>query len=170
MSKLLVHGGRFVDPGRNVDELADVLLVDGRVAAVGLNLDTQGTEVIDAAGLVVSPGLVDIHTHLRDPGQEYKETIASGTEAAARGGFTTVCCMPNTEPAIDTRATVEYVLRTAATSGHVRVLTIGGVSSGREGDELAEIEDIAGAGGGACRQDGFTRERRSGGRGVWVGG
>ncbi|MCH7579102.1 MAG: dihydroorotase [Chloroflexi bacterium] len=154
MSKLLVHGGRFVDPGRTVDELADVLLVDGLVATVGPNLDTEGTEVIDAAGLVVSPGFVDIHTHLRDPGQEYKETISTGTEAAARGGFTTVCCMPNTEPAIDTRATVEYVLRTAATSGHVRVLPIGCVSRGREGHELAELADLAEAGCVAFSDDG----------------
>ncbi|MCH8161228.1 MAG: amidohydrolase family protein, partial [Chloroflexi bacterium] len=154
MSKLLVHGGRFVDPGRTVDELADVLLVDGLVATVGPNLDTEGTEVIDAAGLIVSPGFVDIHTHLRDPGQEYKETISTGTEAAARGGFTTVCCMPNTEPAIDTRATVEYVLRTAATSGHVRVLPIGCVSRGREGHELAELADLAEAGCVAFSDDG----------------
>ncbi|MCI0777707.1 MAG: dihydroorotase [Chloroflexi bacterium] len=154
MSKLLVHGGRVVDPALGVDEVADVLLIDGRVAAIGRNLEPAGAEVIDASGLVVSPGFVDIHCHLRDPGQEYKETIATGTEAAARGGFTTVCCMPNTEPAIDTRATVEYVLRTAATTGRVRVLPIGCISRGREGHELAELVDLAEAGCIAFSDDG----------------
>jgi dihydroorotase len=124
------------------------------VAAVGRELDAASAEVIDAKGLIVSPGFVDIHTHLRDPGQEYKETIETGTQAAARGGFTTVCCMPNTVPAIDTRATVEYVLRTAARSGLVRVLPIGCVSRGREGQELAELADLADAGCVAFSDDG----------------
>ena len=106
MSQLLIRNGRILDPGRGVDLVGDVLIVDGRIAAVGPGLASEGGESIDASGLVVCPGFVDIHCHLRDPGFEYKETIATGTQAAARGGFTTVCCMPNTEPAIDSRQVV----------------------------------------------------------------
>src|SRR3972149_4334133 len=125
MTTLLIRNGRVLDPGRGIDLVGDVLIRDGRIAAVGPDPPTDGAEVIDASGLVVCPGFVDLHCHLRDPGFEYKETIATGTLAAARGGFTTVCCMPNTDPPIDTRATVEYVLRTAAQTGAVRVLPIG---------------------------------------------
>ena len=152
--RLLIQGGRVLDPARGIDLAADVLVVKGRIAAVGPGLAANGAEVIDASGLVVCPGFVDIHCHLRDPGFEYKETIATGTAAAARGGFTTVCCMPNTDPPIDTRATVEYILRTAAVEGAVRVLPIGCVSRGREGRELAELADLADAGCVAFSDDG----------------
>ncbi|MCH7699396.1 MAG: dihydroorotase [Chloroflexi bacterium] len=154
MSKLLIQGGRVLDPGTGIDKVADVLLVDGLVAGIGSDLSADGAEILDGSGLIVSPGFVDIHAHLRDPGQEYKETIATGTEAAARGGFTTVCCMPNTDPVIDTRATVEYVLRTADATGRVRVLPIGAVSKGREGHDLAELADLAEAGCIAFSDDG----------------
>lgn len=154
MTDLLIRNGRVLDPARAVDLTGDVLVRDGRIAAVGPSLAADGAEVLDATGLIVTPGFVDIHTHLRDPGFEYKETIATGTQAAARGGFTTVCCMPNTDPPIDTRATVEYVLRTAATSGAVRVLPIGCVSHGRAGRELAELADLAEAGCVAFSDDG----------------
>ncbi|MEX0786418.1 MAG: dihydroorotase [Dehalococcoidia bacterium] len=154
MTDLLIRNGRVLDPGSGLDLVGDVLIRDGRVAAVGPNLPGDGVEVVDATGLVVAPGFVDLHTHLRDPGFEYKETIATGTEAAARGGFTTVCCMPNTDPPIDTRATVEYVLRTAAASARVRVLPIGCVSRGREGHDLAELADLAEAGCVAFSDDG----------------
>jgi len=154
MTDLLIRNGRVLDPARRVDMAADVLVREGRVAAVGPSLDAAGAEVLDATGLVVAPGFVDIHTHLRDPGFEYKESIATGTQAAARGGFTTVCCMPNTDPPIDTRATVEYVLRTAAAGGAVRVLPIGCVSQGRAGRELAELADLAEAGCVAFSDDG----------------
>ncbi|HEX5370941.1 MAG TPA: dihydroorotase, partial [Dehalococcoidia bacterium] len=103
-------------------------------------------KTIDATGLVVAPGFVDLHTHLRDPGFEYKETVETGTLAAARGGFTTVCAMPNTEPAMDSRATIEYVLRRAAEEGLVRVLPIGAVTRGRSGKQLAELGELAEAG------------------------
>ena len=113
---LLVKGGRIIDPGQGTDSVGDVLVLEGKVAAVkrgkGLAFP-EGTPVFDATGLVVTPGFVDLHCHLREPGFEHKETIATGTRAAARGGFTTVCCMPNTEPAIDNRATVEFVLERA---------------------------------------------------------
>jgi dihydroorotase len=154
MTDLLIRSGRVLDPARSVDMAADVLVRDGRVVAVGASLAAEGAEVLDASGLVVAPGFVDIHTHLRDPGFDYKESIATGTQAAARGGFTTVCCMPNTDPPIDTRATVEYVLRTAAASGAVRVLPIGCVSQGRAGHELAELADLAEAGCVAFSDDG----------------
>jgi dihydroorotase len=154
MTILLIRNGRVLDPARGVDLTGDVLIRDGRIAAVGQSLAEDGAEVIDATGLVVAPGFVDLHCHLRDPGFEYKETIATGTEAAARGGFTTVCCMPNTNPPIDTRATVEYVLRTAAASARVRVLPIGCVSQRREGRDLAELADLAEAGCVAFSDDG----------------
>jgi dihydroorotase len=154
MTALLIRNGRILDPARGVDLTGDVLVRDGRIAAVGPSLSADGAEVIDATGLIVAPGFVDIHTHLRDPGFEYKESIASGTQAAARGGFTTVCCMPNTDPPIDTRATVEYVLRTAAATGAVRVLPIGCVTRGRAGRELAELGDLFDAGCVAFSDDG----------------
>ena len=154
MTGLLIRNGRVLDPGRGVDLTGDVLIRDGRVAGVGPSLSVDGADVLDATGLVIAPGFVDIHTHLRDPGFEYKETIATGTQAAARGGFTTVCCMPNTEPAIDTQSTVEYILRTAETSGVVRVLPIGCVSRGRAGRELAELAELAEAGCVAFSDDG----------------
>lgn len=154
MSDLLIRSGHILDPAQNLDLTGDVLVVDGRVAKVGPDLAVDEAEIIDASGLIVCPGFVDIHTHLRDPGLEYKETIATGTQAAARGGFTTVCCMPNTDPPIDTRATVEYVLRTASAEAAVRVLPIGCVSRGRAGEELAELADLAAAGCVAFSDDG----------------
>ena len=151
---LLIRGGRVLDPGRGLDTTADVLIEGGRIAEVGAALAAAQAQVIDASGLVVCPGFVDIHCHLRDPGFEHKETIETGTRAAARGGFTTVCCMPNTEPPIDSRAAVEYVLRTAAALGLVRVLPIGCVSRGRHGETLAELADMAEAGAVGFSDDG----------------
>ncbi|MBI2723457.1 MAG: dihydroorotase [Chloroflexi bacterium] len=127
---------------------------DGRIRSVGPGLDSTGARVLDAAGLVVAPGFVDLHTHLRDPGLEYKEDIESGTRAAARGGFTTVCAMPNTEPAMDSRSIVEYVLREAASRACVRVFPIGAVTKGRAGKELAELGDLTAAGCIAFSDDG----------------
>jgi dihydroorotase len=149
-----IRGGRVIDPATNFDGVADVLIDGGRIAAVGPNIAASAAREIDAHGLIVAPGFVDVHTHLRDPGLEYKEDIASGTRAAARGGFTTVCAMPNTEPAMDTRSVVEYVLREAAARASVRVLPIGAVSKGRAGQELAELGDLAAAGCIAFSDDG----------------
>ena len=138
MSTLAIHNARVIDPALGRDGIADIVIVDGRIARVGPN---EGDAVldadrIDATGLVVAPGFVDLHTHLREPGFEYKETIATGTRAAARGGFTTVCAMPNTSPALDSRAAVESVLREAEASGSVRVLPVGSITRGRQGKEL----------------------------------
>jgi dihydroorotase len=152
--RIIVRGGRVIDPATGVDVVADVAIEDGRVVSIGAVAATGAAREIDAHGLVVAPGFVDLHTHLRDPGLEYKEDIESGTRAAARGGFTTVCAMPNTEPAMDTRSVVEYVLREAATRACVRVLPIGAVSKGRSGADLAEFGDLAAAGCVAFSDDG----------------
>ncbi len=151
---LAIRGGRVIDPANGLDAVADVLIADGRVAAAGSGAGKDASQTIDATGLVVCPGFVDIHTHLREPGFEHKETIASGTLAAARGGFTTVSAMPNTEPASDTAAIIEFVLRTAQREGAVRVLPIGCVTKGRQGRELAELAELAAAGAVAFSDDG----------------
>jgi dihydroorotase len=144
--RIVVRGGRLLDPASGRDERADVLIEDGVIARVHATIDAGDARVVEAGGLVVAPGFVDLHAHLRDPGLEYKEDIASGTRAAAGGGFTTVCAMPNTEPPMDTRSVVEYVLREAAARASVRVLPIGAVTKGRAGSELAELGDLADAG------------------------
>lgn len=147
MEKILIKGGRIVDPAQSVDMVGDLLLSEGKVAGMEKSIpSTNGARVLDASGMVVSPGFIDLHCHLRDPGLEYKETIASGTRAAAKGGFTTVCAMPNTEPTMHTRATVEYVLKKARTEGAVRVLPIGCVTKGSQGKELSEMAELAEAG------------------------
>ncbi len=149
---LLIRGGRVIDPANNIDNVADILIEDERVSSVS---DTSpADETIDASGLIVCPGFVDIHTHLREPGFEHKETIESGTQAAARGGFTTVCAMPNTEPPTDSAGAVEFILRRAAETGVVRVLPIGCVTKRREGRELAELAELAQAGAVAFSDDG----------------
>ncbi len=155
---VLIKGARIVDPGRGVDAVGDVLTRDGRIVSAGPVLSPSdlpdGTHSIPANGLVVTPGFIDLHTHLREPGFEYKETIATGTQAAARGGFTTLCCMPNTLPAIDNEAVVDLVKGRAEAEGVVRVFPIGCVTKGRQGKELAEMEELAAAGVVAYSDDG----------------
>lgn len=147
MTSLLIKGGRIVDPGQGIDKIADLLVEDGVVRGIDSQIEsTNGAQVIDATGMIVSPGFIDLHCHLREPGFEDKETIATGTMAAARGGFTTVCAMPNTNPTMDTWATVEYVIRKAEHEGVVRVLPIGCVTKGSEGKRLAEMGELAQAG------------------------
>ena len=142
----LIRGGRVIDPSQDIDRVADVLLADGAVSAVDADIPQGDAQLIDASGLVVCPGFIDLHTHLRDPGFEYKETIATGTAAAARGGFTTVCAMPNTDPVMDSRSVVDLVLRKAGDEGVVRVLPIGAVTRGSNGAELSEMGELADAG------------------------
>jgi len=150
---LLIRGGRILDPAQGLDMVGDLLIQEGRIAALGPGLDVEAP-AIDASGLLVCPGFVDIHCHLREPGFEHKETIETGTRAAARGGFTTLCCMPNTEPPLDSAATVEYVLAAARSRGLVRVLPIGCISKGRRGQELCEMAELARAGVVAFSDDG----------------
>lgn len=151
---VLIRGGRVIDPSAGLHRAADVLIVDGRIAAVESHLDARAdVPVIDAAGLIVAPGLVDMHAHFRDPGQTHKEDITSGAEAAARGGFTAVACMPNTLPPIDHPAMVEYV-KSRARSAACRVYPIAAVSKGQVGQELAPIAGLAAAGAVALSDDG----------------
>jgi dihydroorotase len=155
MSHLLIKNGRVVDPANGVDGPADVLIADGRVSRVGPALPAPaGTPTVDAAGRVVAPGLIDIHVHLREPGQEHKETVATGTRAAAAGGFTAVACMANTSPVNDTRAVTDYILAQARAAGVVRVYPIGAVTRRLEGTELAELGELAEAGCVAYSDDG----------------
>ncbi len=151
---ILIRGGRIVDPSQGLDTVSDLLIEDGAISGVGEGVTRDGAHTIDAAGLVVCPGFIDLHCHLREPGFEYKETIATGTLAAARGGFTTVCAMPNTSPVMDTRATVEFVLSKARDEGVVRVLPIGAVTKGSKGAELAEMVELAEAGAVGFSDDG----------------
>jgi len=152
---LLVKNGRVIDPANGLDGLADVLIRDGAVNRVGPKLAAPpGTPTIDAAGRVVAPGFIDIHVHLREPGYEYKETIATGTRAAAAGGFTAVACMANTSPVNDTRAVTDYIVAQARAAGVVRVYPIGAVTRGLRGAELAELGELAEAGCVAYSDDG----------------
>ena len=152
--KLLIKGGRVVDPANDIDAVMDVMVEDGMIKAVEVNiLDREGT-IIDATGKLVCPGFIDMHVHLREPGYEYKEDIASGTRAAAVGGFTTVCCMPNTNPVIDTAAVAAFVRERAVKSGIVNVLPIGCISKQLAGKELSEMADLVAAGCVAVTDDG----------------
>jgi dihydroorotase len=151
---ILLRGGRVVDPSRNLDQTLDVLLKDGVVAKVDEKIAAKGAEVVEAAGFVVAPGFVDLHTHLREPGFEYKETIATGTRAAAAGGFTTVCAMANTDPVTDDAPAVAFVVRRARETAAVRVFPIGAVSKGLKGLELAEIGSMKAEGIVAISDDG----------------
>lgn len=144
-----------MDPSTSLDDRLDILLRDGRVAAVGEELQApEETQVLDVSGLVVVPGLVDVHVHLREPGQEHKETIASGARAAAAGGFTSICAMPNTDPVIDSPATVGFVAAAGKAAGAARVYPVGALSVGQKGERLTEIGELVGAGAVGITDDG----------------
>ena len=153
--KILIKGGRVVDPKNDFDKVADVLVDNGVISEIGENINADGdVTVIDAEGKIVSPGLVDMHSHLRDPGQEYKEDIKSGTRSAAMGGITSIACMPNTKPVTDSEPIVTYIKTKAKEVGHVNVYPIGSISKGLEGKELAEIGELKNAGAVAISDDG----------------
>ena len=152
--KLLIKGGRVINPAANFDESADVLIEDGKIIKIAKGIQDKADEVYEADGKVVAPGLVDIHVHLREPGQEAKEDFASGTQAAAAGGFTTICTMPNTKPVVDTAALVRSLKQRAADVGVVNVEIIGAVTKEQAGAELAEMGDMIDAGAVAFSDDG----------------
>ena len=154
MSRLLVCGGRVVDPASNRDGVFDLLLEDGVVARVGPDLPSAGAKVFDASGLLVFPGFIDLHAHLREPGREYAETVATGLKAAAAGGYTAICAMPNTDPVNDSRAISEYLVSKARGASGPRLYPIGAVTKGQRGEELAEFGEMRVAGAVAVSDDG----------------
>jgi dihydroorotase len=155
LAKLLLKGGRVVDPAAGVDGMLDVLIEDGAIRMVGRNIPVDGAEVFEVPkGAIVAPGLIDIHVHLREPGHEHKETVATGTAAAVAGGFTAVACMPNTEPVNDHAGITQFILKRAHEAGLARVYPIGAVSLGSLGEQLAELGEQKNAGCVAFTDDG----------------
>jgi dihydroorotase len=153
--RLILSGGRILDPSQNVDREGDLVIEDGKIAGIVAAGSAQGGEARDVRGKLVTPGLIDLHVHLREPGSEYKEDIESGTRAAAAGGFTAVCCMPNTNPAIDTAAVVRQILERAEQAGSARVYPIAALTRGMGGDQLSEMADLKAAGAVAVSDDAF---------------
>lgn len=154
MRTILIRGGRVIDPASGRDEVTDVLIEGPRIARVG-RATRKADEVIEADGLIVAPGLIDMHVHLREPGKQEEETIASGSAAAIAGGFTTVACMPNTEPVVDNEASAEFVFLQAERAGLANIYPIGAITKRQEGRELAEIGQLSRAGAVAFSDDGF---------------
>ena len=157
MSNYLIIGGRVIDPANNIDETADLLIERGKIAAVGSGLNgntPESVERIDATGKVVAPGLVDIHVHLREPGRADEETVDSGLRAAVRGGFTSVACMPNTDPVCDSASVVEYILQRVEEVGFGNAFPIASITHGLEGERLSEMGELVGAGAVAFSDDG----------------
>lgn len=153
--KILIKNGRVIDPSQDLDEEVDVLLEDGAVSVVGSGLEAEGAETIDARGLVVSPGFVDMHVHLREPGREDEETVATGARAAVRGGFTSIACMPNTAPVIEGDEGVKFVFSRGRDAGLARVFPIAAISKNLEGEVLSEIGAAVKAGAVAISDDGM---------------
>ena len=151
---LLIKNGHVINPATETDEVADILAEDGKVVKMEKNIKAKADRVIDAKGCYVMPGFIDMHVHLRDPGQEYKEDIESGTRSAAMGGITSIACMPNTKPVTDSEPIVTYIKTKAKEVGHVNVYPIGSISKGLEGKELAEIGELKNAGAVAISDDG----------------
>ena len=153
--KLLLKGARMIDPSQKMDARMDILIEEGKIAGCSSNIKaSQDVKVIDLTGMIVVPGLIDMHTHLREPGLEYKETIASGSAAAVAGGFTSIACMPNTEPVNDNRSITEFIRRKAAEANLANVYPIGAISIGSEGRQLTEFWDLKEAGIIALSDDG----------------
>ena len=152
--RLLIKGGRIVDPAQQIDRVGDVLVEDGKVTSIGESFSEDGAEVVDASGFVVSPGFIDLHVHLREPGEEYKETIASGAAAAVAGGFTSICAMPNTRPVNDNASLTRFIVDKAREAGLARVYPVGAITRQSKGEELAEMAEMKEAGAVAVSDDG----------------
>jgi dihydroorotase len=154
MKPLLIKGSRLIDPSQDLDTVGDLLIEDGKIKAVGNNLNFPYAEIIDGRGLILCPSFVDVHVHFRDPGQTYKEDIESGSKCAVAGGFTTVVCMPNTQPAIDSPEVAQYVIQRAREVGLCEVLPAGALTKGRQGKELTDFFALKNAGCVALTDDG----------------
>jgi dihydroorotase len=154
MAQLLIKNGRVIDPASATDKIADVLIRDGVIAAVGAGLEATGAEIFDASGLIVTPGFIDMHVHLREPGFEHAETIESGSRAAAAGGFTSICCMPNTLPVNDNATVTSYIVERARKLAVTNVLPIGAITKNSAGEELSAIGSMKAAGVIAISDDG----------------
>jgi len=152
---IVIKNGRVIDPASQTDRVADVLIVDGRIAGVAPNLSSPAAEAYDATGMIVAPGFIDMHVHLREPGFEHAETIESGSRAAAAGGFTSVCCMPNTKPVNDSAMVTSYIVERARRLGVVNVFPIGAITKGSGGEELSAIGAMKAAGAVAISDDGL---------------
>ena len=152
--KLLLKGGRVIDPSNKFDKIADVLIENGKIAAVDENISISDAQIIDVSGKIVTPGLIDMHTHLREPGQEAKEDFASGSRAAAAGGYTTIAAMPNTTPVVDNAILVNGLKQRAKEAAVVNIEIIGALTKGQLGEELAEVGDMSQAGAAAFSDDG----------------
>lgn len=140
--KVLVKSGRIVDPANNIDEKLDILVVNGTIAELAPNIDAGDADVINAAGTIVTPGLIDMHVHLREPGLEYKEDIVSGTKAAAAGGVTSLCCMPNTTPVIDNLPIAQFIMNKAKFEGSANVFPYAAISHGQKVEFLSEMGEL----------------------------
>ncbi len=154
--KILIKNGRLIDPMTKTDKVMDLLIENDIVKAIGKNLEVNSEKIIDATGYWVVPGLIDVHVHLREPGYEYKETILSGSCSGAKGGFTTICCMPNTNPVIDNKDVVEFINKKAQLAGVVNVLPIGSITKGQRGEEVANLHELKRAGICGISEDGKT--------------
>ena len=153
-SSLLIRNGTIVDPTQHLESVCDLVVRDGKIERLGEGLPVDGHEVFDAAGKIVAPGFIDLHAHLREPGFEYKETIETGTRSAVAGGFTAVCCMPNTDPVNDKSSVTSFILERAVIAGLARVYPIGAITVGSKGEQLAEIAEMKAAGIVAISDDG----------------
>ncbi|HWO01361.1 MAG TPA: dihydroorotase, partial [Blastocatellia bacterium] len=152
--KLVIKGGRIIDPSQQLDRTADLLVEDGRVKAIEDSVSSEGADVFDASGLIVAPGFIDLHVHLREPGEEFKETIASGAAAAVAGGFTSICAMPNTKPVNDNASVTRFIIEKAREAQLARVYPVGAITRESKGVELAEIAEMKAAGAVAVSDDG----------------
>src|SRR5258708_15173825 len=151
---IVIRNGRVIDPASGADRVADVLIVDGRIAGVAPGLSSPNADVYDATGMIVAPGFIDMHVHLREPGFEHAENIESGSRAAAAGGFTSICCMPNTKPVNDSVTVTSYIVERARRFAVVNVFPIGAITKGSNGAQLAAIGSMKAAGVVAISDDG----------------